>query len=635
MGKPKDKLERSAVIVRETDPDKTVKAILSSEEPVPRFFGREVLSHDEGAVDLSRDKGNGLPLLYNHDEFIGRLRNFRLDGSALSADLTFSKHSERAKIVEAQVRDGELDSMSVGYRINEMDDNGDEVRVTDWTLLEASVVPVPADSSAVVTQRKEGDQMPNDNDAGKGSPSQVLDFTESARQARDAGIADGAKAERQRVADINTAFGAFLETSPEVRALHEQCIVSGATVEQAQQGLLRQLSSQAEAIPMISPDYKQAANGGTRSVVEAGEDDLDKFTEGAALSIQGRSPMVTKEQLDAAAKSEFNGWTLIELGREHARRTGAGMLTSREDVIRHMVRANGLAQGNGSFASIVENVATKELLQGFQSAGETYDAWTQPLNLPDFKVSSLINLSQVPDLISVKETGEYKRGELGDIKETIQLETYGLIIGLTRQVIINDDTGAFTRIPNNAGRAAARKVGDLVYSVLTTNAALLQDATALFDAATHNNLITAGGPPTVERVEVGRVAMKTQTDSKSINAAINPGYLIVPVALGGTSRTLMAAEYDPAGTAGTLTPNSVRDMMTVIEERRLDTDSAVKWYMAADNHPTVIVGYLNGRREPFLDSQDGWSTDGVEWKVRLDVAATAADYRGLWQNDGA
>jgi hypothetical protein len=51
-------------------------------------------------------------------------------------------------------------------------------------------------------------------------------------------------------------------------------------------------------------------------------------------------------------------------------------------------------------------------------------------------------------------------------------------------------------------------------------------------------------------------------------------------------------------------------------------------------HDTVEVAFLDGNQTPFLESQDGWKQDGVEYKVRIDAVAGAMDYRGLYQNDG-
>jgi hypothetical protein len=77
-----------------------------------------------------------------------------------------------------------------------------------------------------------------------------------------------------------------------------------------------------------------------------------------------------------------------------------------------------------------------------------------------------------------------------DGKETYALATYGRIIPINRQTIINDDMQAFTRLPALMARAATDLIADTVYTPLTTNP-LLADGVALFSVATHANLTTA------------------------------------------------------------------------------------------------------------------------------------------------
>ena len=190
------------------------------------------------------------------------------------------------------------------------------------------------------------------------------------------------------------------------------------------------------------------------------------------------------------------------------------------------------------------------------------------------------------------------------------------------------------------GRAAARKVGDLAYDVLingTTNT-LNQDSTVLFHAD-HGNLIPdgSGAAPSVATVEAARTAMATQTDpSGAAILNVRPAYLLCPYALEGTARTIANGEYDPDATAGTLTPNTVRGTFMVISDARLDNADAAAWYMAASPMmiDTVEVAFLDGQRDPYLESQGGWDVDGVEYKVRIDAVAAPLDFRGLYKNDG-
>ncbi|MDM7916664.1 MAG: HK97 family phage prohead protease, partial [Candidatus Eisenbacteria bacterium] len=134
---------------------RTVPASLSSENPVLRFWGREILSHAPGAVDLSRATPS-LPLLASHnaDELppIGRVENVHLDGKKLRGVLRFARTARGDELLQA-VEDGDLRSLSIGYSIDEVEqaekgaDGIPTFRVTKWTLLEASLANVPADAS--------------------------------------------------------------------------------------------------------------------------------------------------------------------------------------------------------------------------------------------------------------------------------------------------------------------------------------------------------------------------------------------------------------------------------------------------------------------------------------------------------
>ena len=75
-----------------------------------------------------------------------------------------------------------------------------------------------------------------------------------------------------------------------------------------------------------------------------------------------------------------------------------------------------------------------------------------------------VQLGEAPHLLEVGESGEFTYGTMGEGREVYALLTYGRIIGITRQTLINDDLDAFTRIPSAFGASAADLESDLVYS---------------------------------------------------------------------------------------------------------------------------------------------------------------------------
>jgi phage head maturation protease len=151
---------------------RTVDAVISRGSPVQRFYGTETLRISRSAVDLSRVNTNSAPLLDSHQNAgiasaLGRITQAWFDGGALVGKLKFNR-TAAGDLAMGMVERGELGSLSAGYRVDEWeirDEDGDIVdpdttsigwddnlsfEATRWQLIEASLVLVPADVSAMV-----------------------------------------------------------------------------------------------------------------------------------------------------------------------------------------------------------------------------------------------------------------------------------------------------------------------------------------------------------------------------------------------------------------------------------------------------------------------------------------------------
>jgi hypothetical protein len=257
--------------------------------------------------------------------------------------------------------------------------------------------------------------------------------------------------------------------------------------------------------------------------------------------------------------------------------------------------------------------------------------------LADFKPTSVIQLSGAPDLLKVNEHGEFTYGTMKDGAETYKLLSYGRIVALTRQAIVNDDLRAFDRLISAFGDSAARLENRLVYAELTANAAL-SDGVALFHA-THGNLGTgAGSALSLDGLSAGRAAMRKQKGLAGEQLNIVPAYLIVPAALEGLAYQLTSANYVPTTQAGINEfAKGGRTALEVVVEPLLDAASATAWYLASSSGSidTVEYAFLEGEQGPVVESQNGFEIDGTSWKCREDFAAKTIDYRGLYKANGA
>jgi HK97 family phage major capsid protein len=125
----------------------------SSEYPVERWFGTEILDHDPASVRMDFMNSGRAPLLMAHDQrrIIGIIESARIDGKAKvgRADVRFGRGDAASEALR-DVEDGILVNVSTGYRVHEMvlekqTDTEDIYRITDWEPLEASPVGIPAD----------------------------------------------------------------------------------------------------------------------------------------------------------------------------------------------------------------------------------------------------------------------------------------------------------------------------------------------------------------------------------------------------------------------------------------------------------------------------------------------------------
>jgi len=131
--------------------DRRVVFPFASEMPVERYFGMEVLSMDENAMDLSR-LNDGAPLLFQHDsdKIVGVVERAYIKDKRGYAEVKMA-NNDLGREMQELIKDGILRNVSFGYKINAMeaDNSTDPVtyRATSYQPFEISLVTVPADQS--------------------------------------------------------------------------------------------------------------------------------------------------------------------------------------------------------------------------------------------------------------------------------------------------------------------------------------------------------------------------------------------------------------------------------------------------------------------------------------------------------
>lgn len=293
------------------------------------------------------------------------------------------------------------------------------------------------------------------------------------------------------------------------------------------------------------------------------------------------------------------------------------------------------ALSTSDFPELLANTTGRALRAGYENAPASHELWTADREVSDFKTQTLVSLSEAPGLEKVAELGEYTHGNFSEAAESFAIETFGKIITISRQALINDDLGAFTRIPQAFGASARRLEADHIYGKLINNPTM-GDGKTLFHAD-HGNLGTAA-ELSVAAIGAARAAMRKQKGLAGVGYFDpQPRFLIVPVSLETTAEALLASLADPASAnSGVANPTWVRGLVLVADPR-LDADSETAWYLAADPRQieTIVRAYLAGEPRPYLEENSEFVRDALSHKCRMDFGVGVIDYRGLYKNPGA
>lgn len=633
---------------------RSVEVLAATENPVNVFDMErwevvpEVLLMSGARIPKSRQ----VPLLDSHSRFssadvMGSAREMRVDGSELVSTAIFSS-VQRSDEIFTKVEEGHLTDFSLGYRVNKsvwipegqsQVVNGRTFKgpvkvATDWTPRELSITPIGADELSKARSARSTQE-------GKEKMEKKLrEFLESRGLAKDA-TEDQAWAYLEKL-DVKRELPAPAPGSPPEAKTEEQIRAEAVKFEQDRIFEIRSMcetfhcsdmadelirggmaidQARKSVMDKISKNFTEGH--GYRPPVGTGADERDKFRSAATDAVCMRSGVAVEKP--AAGANELRGWTLKELARESLRMAGLSTHGDIRDIV-------GRALTTSDFPIILGAGANRALLAGWQAQAMTWRTWCGVGSLPDFKAMNLVVPGEFGDLDEIPDHGEYKYGGRSEKYETAQLATYGKLFSITRHSIINDDLGALSDVPMGHGRAAARKVNALAYAVLTANAAM-KDNKALFHAD-HGNLGTVGVPNIATISEaIKLMRLQKNLDGKEF-LEIRPQYFIGPVALEGVCEQFFNSAFEGTQAKPNLVNPYAGKYFTRVYAPQLDAVSADAWFIAGDKGMTVVVFFLNGVETPYLEEKTGWSVDGVEYKVRIDAAAKAVDWRGLVKNAG-
>lgn len=605
----------------------------------------------------------GAPLVDSHatrgvSNILGVVeRAWIADGTA-KARVRFSRRAEVEPIWQ-DVLDGVIRNVSMGVQIHELEEvtsEGAELerfRATDWEPEELSLVPVGADADAQVLAADENKR-----------PCKIIHRAEASADAQQGGamkikvrlLATGEVVEidetkfdeklHARVEDPAPAPAPEGDPDPTPRNPQTARLVDEAIArDQDHSKEIQRIASHYGLDRVWSQRHVQLGTSAEQALIEAADErakrspkllndigfgeDRDSVGWRSEQMASALAARATRKEAPEEAR-QYAMSSFVEIAHETLSWQGRhrGL-----DPRRHASEIVKLAlHSTSDFPLLLGNVLNKILLPAYESAMPTYRALASRRSFNDFRPHRFARSGDFPAPLEVNEHGEFTYGTMGENEELVSLATFGRIIGFTRQALVNDDLGALQDLASKA----ARRVADFENAHFFTQLIVagsglgpdLSDGDTVYHA-NHAN-ITGAGALDVTRLGEARSLMKKQTSLDGIKLNIRGAILLVSP----DSETLADQLVAPLQPAQASNVNPFAGRLTPLADANL---TGTRFYVMADpaDFPNYVYGSLGSQSGPRTEVRAGFEVDGVEFKLALDFAVGAIDFRGGVTGAGA
>lgn len=279
--------------------------------------------------------------------------------------------------------------------------------------------------------------------------------------------------ENSRQSSIRAAFAPYMSDGDTREVLGAVLADKSCDVVQAKARLLAKMAEGAEPVTggyLLSMDSHSYDGGwgGRRSSSQ-----LDDFKAAASDVMLARAGVPVADPHPASR--DVQRMSVVAMAERVL--SMAGISTARKSQA-EIIRA---AMTTSDFPELLANTTGRALRAGYENAPATHAVWTAERDVQDFKQQTMVALSEAPGLDKVAEMEPYGYGHFSEAAESFSIETFGKIVQISRQALVNDDLDGFTRIPQAYGASARRLEADHVYAKLTGDTRL-RDKLPLFDA---------------------------------------------------------------------------------------------------------------------------------------------------------
>lgn len=487
-----------------------------------------------------------------------------------------------------------------------------------------------------------GDEDADDEDAEDGDDEEVEASDEGSAEPRRrrapvisaSDVREQISAERMRVASIEGIRG--IDRFPKIRA---KALARGWSREKTELRVLRAMQDERPDVHARSDSRAMANNA---RVIECA------LCLSAGLSQDWAEDNYSERVLEAATSQRYRGMGLQEL--LHSTIRAAGKTPRRLGVDNDTIRAafeadRELRASVGGFSTIgitgiLGNVANKIMLDAWNSIDAVWEMVSAPRNVPDFKLYTSYRLDLSGGFTKVGQDGELKHISLKESSFTNQADTYGSMLAITRQQLINDDMGAFQQVAAMIGRLGRLRLGEVFWTLWLSN------PSSFWGTGNSNYFSGSDSVLSHNSMDTAVKTFRKMVDSNSKPIMVSPDRMLVPPELEGTANRLFSSELLlEAATAGTPTGNANvhKGKYKVLVSPHLSNSaftgySTTAWWLLGNpaTAASAEIAYLRGQQTPVVEQGElDFDKLGIGWRSYLDFGVGMRDTQASVKSKGA
>ncbi|MBN8291034.1 Clp protease ClpP [Rhodobacter sp. NTK016B] len=350
----------------------------------------------------------------------------------------------------------------------------------------------------------------------------------------------------------------------------------------------------------------------------------ERETRRAGMTAALAAQFARRDPTDDRARP-FMSMSLVEMA---ANASGyRGSLRTADDRLRVFMDMHSTSD----FPLALSNALNKALADRYREAPSIYRQIAREKSFKDFRAHSIIRPGDFPMLQKLGEGGEIKAGTIGESAEAVTLVPYAVRFDVTRQVLINDDTGAIADAIADQGRMVARFEEMTFFAVCfgnSGNGPTLSNNRAVFNT-NDGTKANAGAAIGVDTLGTGRAAIRKHKSLGGASLNLSARILLVSP----DQETAAEQVVSPLVPADAAKVNPFAGKLTVLSSAELKGNG---WYLLTDpaDAAQFVFGFLEGASGPRMRMEEPFGRSGMSWSLEHDFAAGSAGRVGGWFNPG-